>query len=218
MHKPPIEPDSRVRADAGVYPSVHQAERTSRNRFSHFRDAHATQEEHVRIEEAIADIGLGLIGGYVGTKLMEPVSMKLYKLESEEDRRREDSVRPGSPYEIAARKTTRSMGLELEQKQLETLATYGFHYGLGMSWGTVYTLLRRLSGLHPVAAGLLTGAALSLLVDEGLTPALGFSAPNSAYPAATHVRGFVAHLVYGLGIAATAEVLSWLGGHAYRAR
>jgi hypothetical protein len=44
-----------------------------------------------------------------------------------------------------------------------------------MSWGTVYTLLRRLTPLPPPVAGLLTGASLSLLVDEGLTPLLGTS-------------------------------------------
>ncbi len=32
-----------------------------------------------------------------------------------------------------------------------------------------------------------------------MTPALGFSAPNRAYPLSTHLRGFVAHLVFGHG-------------------
>jgi hypothetical protein len=38
-----------------------------------------------------------------------------------------------------------------------------------------------------------------------MTPALGFSAPNRACPLCTHLRGFVAHLVFGLGVAATTE-------------
>ncbi len=62
-------------------------------------------------QEAISDIGIGLIGGYVGTKVMEPVGMK-----------------------------------------------------------------------------------------------------------ATHLRGFANHLVFGLGVAATAEVLAWLGHNARRSR
>lgn len=165
---------------------------------------------------ALADIGVGMIGGYVGTKVMEPVSMKLYELEPEEDRQREDAVRPGPPYEVAARRTTQALGLQLEEQQLKPIAMYGFHYGLGMSWGPVYTLLRRFTRLHPVAAGLLTGAAMSLIMDEGLTPALGFSAPNSAYPLTTHLRGFVAHLAFGLGVAATTEALYWLGRHGGR--
>ncbi len=42
--------------------------------------------------------------GYLATKAMEPVSIRLYELESEKDRQREDAVRPGPPYEIAAKK------------------------------------------------------------------------------------------------------------------
>jgi uncharacterized membrane protein YagU involved in acid resistance len=67
--------------------------------------------------------------------------------------------------------------------------------------------MRRHGGMQPVAAGILTGAALSLIVDEGLAPALGFSAPNRDYPAFTHVRGLLNHLVYGIAVAATAEAL-----------
>ncbi len=39
-----------------------------------------------------------MIGGYVGTKVMEPVSMKLYELEPEAERQQEDQVRPDPPY------------------------------------------------------------------------------------------------------------------------
>ena len=63
------------------------------------------------------------------------------------------------------------------------------------------------SALGPVAAGLVTGASQSLLLDELITPAIGASAPNRAYPASTHLRGLAAHLAYGLGIAAVTETV-----------
>ena len=66
--------------------------------------------------------------------------------------------------------------------------------------------------MRPLAAGLAAGAALSVVVDEGLTPALGLSAPNRAYPAATHVRGFLAHLVWGAAAALAAEAIYRLTG------
>jgi len=165
----------------------------------------------MRWQTLIADIGVGLIAGYAGTKVMEPVSVKMYEWESEVDRQQEDAVRPGSPYEIAARKTTHLLGMKLSDEHIQKLGTTLFHYGLGMSWGPVYTRLRRSTGIHPVAGGAGTGTVMWLLVDEGLTPFLGFSAPNSAYPLATHVRGFVAHLAWGLGTAVVAEGLTWLG-------
>jgi len=170
----------------------------------------------MRWHTLIADIGVGLLAGYAGAKVMEPVSVKMYEWESEADRQQEDAVRPGSPYEIAARKTTHLLGLQLSDEHIQKLGATLFHYGLGMSWGVVYTLLRQRTAVHPVAGGVGTGPVMWLLVDEGLTPFLGFSAPNSAYPLATHVRRFVAHLSWGLGTAVAAEGLTWLG--ASRAR
>lgn len=97
------------------------------------------------IRQLVADVGVGMIGGYVGTQVMERVSMKLYELEPEEDRKREEEVRPGPPFVIAATKTTEALGIELSEEHIQTLAMYGFHYGLGMGWGPTYAFLR--SGL-----------------------------------------------------------------------
>lgn len=165
----------------------------------------------MRWQTLVADIGVGLLAGYVGTKVMEPVSVKLYEWESETDRQREDAVRPRSPYDIAARKTTQLLGVKLSDEHIQKLGTTLFHYGLGMSWGAVYAQHRRTTGIHPVAGGAGTGTVMWLLVDEGLTPLLGFSAPTRAYPLVTHVRGVVAHLAWGVGTAAAAEGLTWLG-------
>lgn len=46
---------------------------------------------------------------------------------------------------------------------------------------------------------------MSLIVDEGITPLAGFSAPNRDYPAVTHLRGFAAHLAFGIAVAAVTE-------------
>jgi uncharacterized membrane protein YagU involved in acid resistance len=171
----------------------------------------------MQTKAVIADLGIGAISGYVGTKVMEPISMKLYEWESEEARKQEDAVRPGPPYQIAAQKTAKLVGIDLNEQQVSKAGML-FHYGLGMSWGPTYTLLRRQTDLNPAVAGLLSGAAMSLIVDEGMTPALGFSAPNRAYPLVTHVRGFVAHLAFGLGVAVAAEVLYWLGREGSKGR
>ena len=51
---------------------------------------------------------------------------------------------------------------------------------------------------------------------RGDDPLFGFSAPNRDYPLSTHPRGFVAHLAFGLGVAATAETVRWLGSNGRR--
>lgn len=94
----------------------------------------------------------------------------------------------------------------------------GFHYGLAISWAPLYALLRRWR-LHPIPAGLTMGTAMSLIADETMTPALGSSAPNRAYPLATHLRGVAAHLrgfathpAFGLAVAAVTETAWALRG------
>lgn len=131
--------------------------------------------------------------------------MVLYqRVESAGDRERESEARPGPPFRIAADKSLRLAGFQLTESQLDTAGTT-MHYMLPISWAPTYALLRRATGLGPVPAGLASGAAMSALVDEGLTPLLGFSAPNRDYPASTHIRAFVAHLAFGLVIGAVTE-------------
>ncbi len=166
---------------------------------------------NARIRGFAEDLGVAAVAGYLATKVMEPVSQKLYELESERDRAREDAARPGPPDRIAAEKITRLAGLQLSEEQLDRAALV-FHYGLAISWAPLYAVLRRAIGVPPIAAGLATGSAMSLLVDELITPALGFSAPNGDYSLVTHLRGFAAHLVFGLSLAAVTETAWALRG------
>jgi len=158
----------------------------------------------VRLPDALFDLALSAVAGYVGTRAMEPVSMRLYELEPAAARAREDAARPGPPYRVAAEKITGVLGVDLSEERLQQLSL-ALHYGLAIQWAPLYPLLRRRTGLAPIAAGLATGAAMSLVADELMTPAFGFSAPNLDYPLATHARGLAAHLVFGLAVAATVE-------------
>ncbi len=158
----------------------------------------------MNLRSLATDLALSTAAGYLGTKAMESVSMKLYELEPGQARAREDAARPGAPYRIAAEKLTKVFGLELSEQQLNRLSL-AFHYGLAIQWAPLYPLLRRRTTLNPAAAGLATGAAMSIVADELMTPAFGFSAPNLDYPLVTHARGFAAHLVFGLAVAAVIE-------------
>jgi hypothetical protein len=158
----------------------------------------------MKLRTLVTDLALSTAAGYLGTKAMEPVSMKLYELEPAEARAREDAVRPGAPYRIAAEKLTKVFGFRLSEQQLDRLSLV-FHYGLAIQWAPLYPLLRRRTSFTPITAGLATGAAMSIVADELMTPAFGFSAPNLDYPLVTHLRGFTAHLAFGLAVAAVVE-------------
>lgn len=154
----------------------------------------------------LKDAAVATAAGYAGTKVMEPVAAKLMALESDDDQRREQEVRPGPPPVLAARSLSqRVLGVDLDEGQQQQ-AGMAFHYLAGVSWAPVYQQLRRRTRLGPLGAGLATGASQSLLLDEVVTPGLGASAPNRAYPLSTHLRGLVAHLVFGLSVAAATEV------------
>ena len=157
-------------------------------------------------QNLLLDIAIGLAAGFVATKVTELVQEASYGPMPRSVKRREEEVRPGPPPKIAARKSAEALGLELDERQAMR-AAMAIHYGLGVTWGPVYSLLRRHSRMEPLGAGIVTGAAMSLVVDEALAPALGFSAPSHDYPTLTHVRGFANHLVYGAVAALTAEAL-----------
>lgn len=158
----------------------------------------------------LADIGIGLIGGYAGMKAMTPVTTLLYKQASEAVRARERAAQEEPANEVAARKMAAAIGVQLSPRQQQAGGVV-LHWGIGLGWGIVTALLRRATRLNPVATGLLSGFAVFALVDEGANAAFGFSAPPSAYPAATHLRGLVGHLVYGVAGSLAIEAIYALG-------
>jgi hypothetical protein len=141
-----------------------------------------------RTQTLLVDVAVGLAAGLVATKAYGLVQEAFYRSTPKNVRQEEERVRPAPSSELAAAKIAESLGYSLDKRQRK-LAGNAVHYGLG--------------------AGILTGATLSLIVDEGLAPALGFSAPNQDYPALTHVRGFFNHLAYGAAVAVTAEAFYW---------
>ena len=162
----------------------------------------------------LVDLAVGLAAGLFANWATDLAQGPLRRATPEGVRRREARVSPGpSSSHVAARRIAERLGRPVEDRRLRPVAK-AVHHGLGMAWGPVYCLLRRHGGLEPLGAGLVAGASLSLVVDEGLTPALGLSAPNRAYPAATHLRGFLAHLVWGAAAALAAEVVYNLTGTA----
>jgi uncharacterized membrane protein YagU involved in acid resistance len=149
-------------------------------------------------------IAVGVGAGLIATRVNDHAQRVLYRITPERERAREPDSEPTSL--VAARKTADALGLDCDRRELSRLKRT-IHYGLGGAWGIVYGLLRRHSRMTPVGAGVVTGATLSLVVDEALCPAMGLSRPSDHYPVSTHLRGFVTHLVFGLALAASAEVL-----------
>jgi uncharacterized membrane protein YagU involved in acid resistance len=156
----------------------------------------------------VRDSVIGAISGYVGVRVMDLATTKLYEMTPEQVKEQEKKVSPGISYEIAAKDLASRVGMRLSDRQAQRMGN-AFHFGLALKAGEMYVLLRQKSSLGAVTCATVTAMVLFLGVDEGLTPMMGWSAPASAYPVATHARGLVGHLVLGATIATTAEFLWW---------
>jgi uncharacterized membrane protein YagU involved in acid resistance len=152
------------------------------------------------------DIAIGVLAGLVATKVTDWAQTALYDATPAQVREKEERVRPGPPAEIAAEDMANRLGVRMDEKTRGRAGNV-VHYALGAVWGPVYGQLRRNTRMSAPGAAFVSGATMSLMIDEGLTPALGYSAPNRDYPVLTHVRGFAGHLVFGAVNAAVAEAL-----------
>ncbi len=164
----------------------------------------------------LADIAVGLFAGLVATQVTNLAQGPLQRMMPDSVGRQEKRVRPGASSSlVAAGKVAPRLDCSPNQRELGLLGK-AIHFGIGMTWGPVYRLLRRHGSLGPFGAALASGAAMSLILDEGVVPALGLSAPNRDYPVFTHARGFLAHLIYGAAAALAAEGLGRLVGRTPR--
>jgi hypothetical protein len=147
------------------------------------------------------DLAAGAVSGHVAAKVMEPASMTMYRWEPGAAQRREHAALPGPPFQIAADKAARLAGIRLAGRCRDPAGVL-VHYGLARSWAPPYALVRRDWHTPRGAAAPGTGAAMSAVVDEVLTPLPGFGAPNRDCPLVTRVRGVLARLAFGAAVAA----------------
>jgi len=146
------------------------------------------------MKRAIRVLLVGAAAGSVAGQVMDKATTWFYARQSDASKRRESEVLPEGAPLASARKLAGLIGYEPTDAQAGTIAST-MHRSLGQLYGiAAATLTSR--GVPPVQAGLATGAAGLLLVDE-LANSLFFTPPPWAYPAESHLRGAVGHLTFG---------------------
>jgi hypothetical protein len=88
-------------------------------------------------------------------------------------------------------------GHRLAESEKETAGAVA-HYAMGATSGAIYGAAAELLPPATAGAGLPFGAAVWLIADELLVPALGLSKPAATYPLSTHAYAFASHLVFGV--------------------
>jgi hypothetical protein len=72
------------------------------------------------------------------------------------------------------------------------------HYAMGATSGAIYGAVAEVVPAATAGEGAPFGAAVWLIADEAVVPALGLSKSADEYPLSTHVYAFASHLVYGV--------------------
>jgi uncharacterized membrane protein YagU involved in acid resistance len=156
----------------------------------------------------VFDIAVGLAGGLLATAVTNLVQGLLRRLTPARIHCQERRVSPARTSSLAAAEKLAPLLPIASSPKSKEAAGVIIHFATGMVWGPTYGLLRRYTRWHPVAAAAASGTTMSLVLDETLVPQLGLSAPNHAYPVYTHLRGLVAHLVYGAALALAVEMIT----------
>jgi hypothetical protein len=143
---------------------------------------------------AIRVLVVGAAAGYLASRVMDQATTWFYERQSDASKQREGELLPEGAPMASARKLAGLIGAEPTDDQTGTIAT-ALHQSLAQLYGVVAAALTR-RGVPPLRAGLASGAAGFLLVDE-LANSLFFTPPPQAYPVESHLRGAVGHLTFG---------------------
>ena len=163
-------------------------------------------------------VAAGVAGGLVASFVMNQFQAAMGKLIANEDRSHgAQSLQQGTPDhgigrelaergvddpdDDAASRTGNAVSeLVFEHhltKSEKEKAGAAAHYVMGVTSGAIYGAVAEVMPVATVAEGLPFGAAVWVLADEAIVPALGLSRKPRDYPASIHFYSFASHLVYG---------------------
>ena len=164
-------------------------------------------------------LAAGIIGGLAASWVMNQFQAALASLmEGKEKSHGAQSLQDGSPHHGIARELQESgsdkeddnaaertasivsediLGHQLSEREKETGGAIA-HYAMGVASGGIYGAAAEFLPEVTAGAGLPFGAAVWVVADEGIVPALGLSKSPAEYPLSKHAYAFASHLVYGL--------------------
>ena len=155
-----------------------------------------------------ANLSIGAAIGYGASMAMDQATGWYFGRQSEASRRREEEVAPGGAPVLVGRKLARLVGRDVSDEGAFKIGSL-VHRSLGMTYGMAAAALAR-KGVAPLVAGVATGAAAFVVVDEAFLSAF-FTPPPRAYPIESHLRGVVGHLAYGAAAGAMLSAAHRLG-------
>ncbi len=138
----------------------------------------------------------GLIGGLVASFVMSEFQSLLSKLTEEEKKSKKKKEEPANVK--AAEGISEAVFDHKLKKSEKEPAGEAAHYAMGATSGLIYGIASEIAPMTTVGLGIPFGAAVWLVADDVVVPALGLAKPATEYPLSTHAYALSSHLVYGL--------------------
>ncbi len=140
----------------------------------------------------------GLIGGLVASFVMSQFQGAItYAAQGEKEKSDKKNEEEPATVKAAEQISEGVFDHQLTKKEKDP-AGEAVHYAMGATSGLIYGVTAELMPLTSVGAGLPFGAAVWLVADDVVVPALGLSKSPTEYPLSTHAYALSSHLVYGL--------------------
>lgn len=152
-----------------------------------------------RTDDVLKGAVAGIVGGIVGTLVMGGFQSLLSSLAEEEKKSKKQSKKEDEPANVKAAEAISEnvFGHHLTKSEKEP-AGEAMHWAMGAGSGLIYGLTSEIAPVSSVGFGVPFGAAVWLIADDVVIPALGLSKPVTEYPLSTHACALTSHLVYGI--------------------
>lgn len=159
--------------------------------------------------DLVKDLAKGSAAGLIGIMAHVGTAQFMWdwtKRTSPEKIEREQQIEPKDPFPILADKLGALIGVtptEAQERQFEQYVTVG----TGVTMGALYAMTARRWPLGWVAGGVVFGTLFWAIEDETMGPLMGLAGDNTQYPMEAHVRGWAAHVAFGIVTAAVVKSL-----------
>ncbi|HXG84240.1 MAG TPA: DUF1440 domain-containing protein [Pyrinomonadaceae bacterium] len=139
----------------------------------------------------------GLIGGLIASFVMSEFQTLLAALSEEEKKPKKKKEDEPANVKTAEAIAENVFDHRLKKNEKEP-AGEAVHYAMGATSGLIYGIVSEIAPVTTAGLGLPFGAAVWLVADDIVVPALGLAKPATEYPLSTHAYALSSHLVYGL--------------------
>ena len=140
----------------------------------------------------------GIVGGIVASFVMSEFQSLVTKLSEAKEKEKSKKKKEEPATVKAAREISEGVFDHKLTKSEKEPAGEAMHYAMGATSGLIYGVAAEIAPISTVGAGLPFGAAVWLVADDIVVPALGLSKPVTEFPLSTHAYALSSHLVYGL--------------------